>query len=197
MSRPSHLRIVKTAPDEASEPSDDALMALAAGGRAHAFDTLVARHEQRVRRFCGLLTNDEVLARDLSQEVFLKLWATRERYRPEGRLREMLFTFARNLVRSHQRKQALRSVLGLRFGHPEEPATSGDPHEDSERAMLVNRALQQLPEKFRTPLALRFVDDLAYEEIARVIGRTESAARSRVFYGLKALAALLPPEVQP
>jgi RNA polymerase sigma-70 factor (ECF subfamily) len=55
--------------------------------------------------------------------------------------------------------------------------------------------MERLPEKFRVPLALRFVDEMPYEEIARVIGRTTSAARSRVFYGLKELALLLPTEV--
>jgi RNA polymerase sigma-70 factor (ECF subfamily) len=68
--------------------------------------------------------------------------------------------------------------------------------EAADRARLVQAALQKLPEHFRTPLALRFIEELDYEQIAAIIGRTPSAARSRVHYGLQKLAALLPPEVR-
>jgi len=55
-------------------------------------------------------------------------------------------------------------------------------------------ALSQLDEKLRDALVLRYFNDLSYDEIAAVIGRTPSTARSRIFYGLKRLAELLPKE---
>jgi len=67
--------------------------------------------------------------------------------------------------------------------------------EEAQTLALVSAALHRLPDKFRVPLALRFVEGMPYDEIAQVIGRTPSAARSRVFYGLKSLAALVPQEV--
>lgn len=196
MTRPTHLRLVvdAAAPEPGGEASDDALMSLAAAGQLRAFEALVERHEARLRRFCTMLANDEALGRDLAQEVFLRLWETRARYRPTGRLRELLFTVARNLARTHHRRQAVRTLFGLLHA-PAEAEEGPDPLVGSERAALVQAALRRLPEKFRVPLALRFYEELPYDEIARVIGRTESAARSRVFYGLRELAKLLPAQV--
>lgn len=186
-----------THPLHAPALDDDALLQLAATGDVRAFEEIVRRHEQHLRRFCRLLVRDDALARDLAQESFLRVWQVRATYRPEGRLRELLLATARNLCRSHHRKEAVRTLFGLTRAQAEPRVSDGDGLEEKERTVLVARALEQLPEKFRTPLALRFVEELSYEEIARVIGRTESAARSRVFYGLKALAALLPPEMLP
>jgi len=200
MTRPTRgptptLRLVT---DGEAEPGDDALFVLAAAGRTEAFDALVRRHEARLRGHCRSLLGDAALADEAAQETFLKLWNARASYRPDGRFRELLFTIAGNTCRSMGRKAAVRAVFLNFFGH--EPAVTDDAarsHEVSEREVAVRRAIATLPPKFREPLLLRFVEDLPYDEIARVIGRTPSAARSRIHYGLKALADALPAELAP
>jgi RNA polymerase sigma-70 factor, ECF subfamily len=180
------------------EPGDDALMALAAADQSRAYVRLVERYQRRVRGFCRVLLRDEALAHDIAQEVFLKIWKRRAQYRPQGRFKEFLFTVARNECRSAARRRLLPELFGwppsserveLEASAPEDPA--------DERLQIVLAALLRLPEKFRVPLSLRFLEGLDYAQIARVIGRSESAARSRVFYGLKQLAAAVPEEVLP
>ena len=109
-----------------------------------------------------------------------------------------LLTIARNECRSHLRRKWLRQLVFLDAARDEGPPTpSVEPLAlQLERDRLVRRALAQLPEKFRVPLTLRVVEQLDYDEVARVIGRTESAARSRIHYGLKALAEHLPQELR-
>jgi RNA polymerase sigma-70 factor (ECF subfamily) len=197
--RPSpQLRLlVRQEGEPRDEPADDVLMALAAGGDQAAFVRLVKRYERRIRSFCRLLLRDEAQARDVAQDVFLKAWERRAAYRPGGRMKEYLFTIARHHCHSVLRKRAVRAWFGFEHASEEElsvPPPGPDAIAASQTETLVARALQRLPEKFRVPLALRFVEGMAYEEIAQVIGRTPSAARSRIFYGLKALAAILPPE---
>ncbi|HVE87172.1 MAG TPA: sigma-70 family RNA polymerase sigma factor [Myxococcales bacterium] len=195
----AHLRLVKGPPmTDGPAPTDDALMALAAQDDQAAFVSLVRRYERRIRSFCRLLLRDEVQAHDMAQEVFLKVWEKRRAYRPGGRMKEYLFTIARHHCQSAARKRAVRAWLGL-DEVPEEqlqrPPDAVSALEEAQTMALVSAALHRLPEKFRVPLALRFVEGMPYEEIAQVIGRTPSAARSRVFYGLRSLAALLPAEV--
>jgi RNA polymerase sigma-70 factor, ECF subfamily len=194
---PPPLQSVETEP-RVTEPSDDALMVRAAADDSRAFTQLVARHEARVRGFCRMLLKDDAMARDVAQDSFLRLWAGRTGYRPEGRFKELLFTVARNRCRSALRSQKLRAFFGAARAR-EAGEEVGPDHCEAlvveQRSRLVAAAMQRLPEKFRVPLALRFVDEMPYEDIARVIGRTTSAARSRVFYGLKELAQLLPTEV--
>lgn len=200
---PPRLHVV---PSEASAAategarSDDVLMALAAEDRTAAFVELVARYEGKLRAFCGLLVKNDALGRDLAQEVFLKLWSTRDRYRSQGKFRELLFTIARNECRSALRKRRLRRLLGfddeaeLADDAPVDAPRADDALQDEERRIVIRRALESLPEKFRVPLTLRFCEELPYDEIAAVIGKNESTTRSRIFYGLKALEAVLPAE---
>lgn len=123
----------------------------------------------------------------------MKLWRVRMRYRAEGRFLGFLFTLARNTARSTVRRRAVRSWFGL---EQEPTAAPSDRLDRQETTDLVQSALARLPENLRTPLVLRFIEDLSDDDIAQVIGRTPSAARSRVHYGLKALEALLPQEVR-
>jgi RNA polymerase sigma-70 factor (ECF subfamily) len=196
MSGPPKLRLIEGEPEKAAlDPSDDNLMLAAANNDQRAFAILVERHERSLRRFLWSITNDEAAARDLAQETMLKLWVTRERYRAEGRFKAWLYTLARNAARSMMRKRAVRRFIGLE----EQPVLSISPAEtllEKEQTDGITTALSRLPEKFRTPLLLRYVEELEYDDIARVIGRTPSAARSRVHYALKALKALLPEEVR-
>lgn len=201
----AHLRLVKAPPEPTPTPapagqavSDDALMALAAQDDQAAYVSLVRRYERRIRSFCRLLLQDDVAAYDVAQDVFLKVWEKRREYRPNGRMKEYLFTIARHHCQSAARKRTVRAWLGL-DDVPEEqlqhaPAGS-EALAEAQTMALVSAALQRLPDKFRVPLALRFVEGMPYEEIAQVIGRTPSTARSRIFYGLKSLAAILPAEV--
>jgi RNA polymerase sigma-70 factor, ECF subfamily len=197
--RASPLRLVRAPEDAPTASSDDYLMGLVAADQEQAFAELVQRYQPRLQRFCEVLLKDRTAAIDATQDVFSRLWEHRRRYRPQGRLRELLFMMARNHCRSAGRKRWVRSWIPL----DESPSALDvtEPHgtegslERNERQMLVAQALGKLPEKFRIPLALRFLEEMPYEEIARIIGRTNSAARSRIHYGLQELAALLPDEV--
>ncbi|MFT3706300.1 MAG: sigma-70 family RNA polymerase sigma factor [Archangium sp.] len=173
-------------------------MGLAALSDQRAFVELVRRYEAQVRTLCACLTGNEAIAAELAQDTFLEVWNARERYRPEGRFKELLYMVARNRCRSHARKKWWRQWLPFDETPEDSLPTHASPDElraGQERDALVRQALSKLPEKFRLPLTLRYVDELDYAAIARIIERTESAARSRVMYGLQALAALLPPEV--
>jgi RNA polymerase sigma-70 factor (ECF subfamily) len=172
-------------------PSDDLLMLAAAAGDHQAFAALVTRYEPAVRGFCVALARNAVDGDDLAQEVFLRAWAARRRYRAEGRFKPWLFTVARNLCRSRQRRQAIaRLFVSEAWTDPatvdRELAQAASPS-----ARLVRTALAGLEPDVRVPLVLRYFAGLDYDDIARVIGRTPSAARSRVFYGLRRLAALV------
>lgn len=180
------------APDVTAQ-RDDELMRLAREGSTRAFNELVCHYERRVRAFCSCLLKDDEQARDAAQETFLKLWGARNTYRPRGRFREMLLSIARNECRSRRRRNWVRGVLGLRIEPDEMTTASAEVAAlETERDALVRRALRGLPEKFAVPLTLRFVEGLDYASIAAVIGRTESATRSRIHYGLKMLNDVLP-----
>jgi RNA polymerase sigma-70 factor, ECF subfamily len=182
----AYLRSVSAARPDVM--SDDELMHQVQDGAGHAYAELVTRYQGRVRRLCWVLTRDQALARDLAQDAFLQLWNSRASYRANGKWHALLFATARNLaLRAHRRRRFLQTFSFL-LASPEEEVDMPEDLDRLESLANVREALLRLPERFRTPLVLRFVDELSYDDVAQVIGRTPSAARSRVHYGLKALA---------
>ncbi len=122
------------------------------------------------------------------------MWAARGRYRAEGSFRPWLFTVAGNLCRSRRRRQAFARLFVSEVWTPEAARATTD--RDLEQAAspstrLVRAALGGLAPDLRVAVVLRYFAGLDYDEIAEVIGRTPSAARSRVFHGLRRLAAVL------
>lgn len=185
-----------------AKDNDDQLMALVAADHQGAFSTIVERYQDRVRRVCTvLLRGDASAGRDAAQEVFLTLWATRARYRPEGKLKSLLFTIARNHCRKTTRRQRLVSWLGFDdLALDESMADPRDMHKivaDAQLKQLLMAHVHELPDKFRLPLMLRFQEGLDYDDIATVIDSPSSSARSRVHYALKKLIQRLPAEVAP
>ena len=60
-------------------------------------------------------------------------------------------------------------------------------NENNEKAQLIMRAIQQLPEEQRTVLILKEYEGLKFREIAATLDISENTAKSRLYYGLKAL----------
>lgn len=162
--------------------SDDELMALASAGRRDAFAALVTRYAARLGNVCAKFVADARLGEELAQETWLQVWQARARYRPDGRFASYLFTVARNRCRNELRARSLRRQQPGAAA-PELPSDAPE-HLDrlieAERRRRVVAAMASLSPALREALVFRFVEELDYPEIARVIGRSESAVRSRV-----------------
>ncbi len=169
------LRVIEGSDDQEG-PSDDALMLLARAGDTRAFGRLVSRYERRIIRFCSYLCRRPEQAREIAQEVFLRIWKARDRYRAEGRFAAWAFTIARNLCR---RARARARIEALFVPEAPEPVL-GEDGERRQMHALTRASLLSLEPKFREALLLRYVEDLPYEDIARALGLNESTARSRV-----------------
>ncbi len=203
MKKELHLRLIATDTGGlAPVVSDDARMLLAAEGDMRAFSEIVSSNERAVRRFCFGMLGNRAVADEAAQDTFLKLWQERGRYRPCNKFRAYLFSIAKNRCISLLRRRAVVSFMGLDslLHEPASPldgeAFGNSRSERDERDAIIRAAVQRLPSKLRVAVILRFIEDMGYDEIATVIGRSASAARSRVHYGLKALAGSLPEEVR-
>lgn len=168
---------------------DDDLMLLAGGGSRRAFSVLVERYHGRVTGLCANLAGP-ANAEEIAQDVWLRVWAHRERYRCEGKFRLYLYAIARNLSRNRQRA-AHRAEDAARWRLEPEPAAGIDDLVARERRRRVQEALLLLPPGLREAVALRFCEGLPYEDICRIVGARASTVRSRVHLGLERLRAVL------
>ena len=190
-------------PDTASlrAREDGELMMLVRAGLAAALRVLAERHMANLTRFCGKLVVDIHAGQEIAQQTWLQVWAHRARYESQGRFGVFLYTIARNLCRNELRRRA-------RLGSWVDPAAADDrlasvPAEDAthldalllrERKRELLRALAKVPEPQREALLLRFDEELSYEDMAAVLGASESTLRSRVYHGLRVLRAAMPRE---
>jgi len=169
-------------------PSED-LMARIAEGDDDAFETLVDRHQASVLNLIYRFIGDRTQAKDLAQEVFIRVWQAAKTYRPEAKFTTWLYRITANLcfneVKSSCRKKWFsfnRSDKDGEHTFEETLADSSPSAEDilleKERSRQISDALQSLPDNQRMALVLKRYDDLSYEEIARILNCSVSAIES-------------------
>lgn len=194
-----------------AEPSpalhdEPALLSALRRGEETAFERLVASHGARLRVTALRLLRNEDDANDVVQETFLSALKALDAFKGESGIGTWLHRIAVNAalmkIRSRRRTPETRiHDLLPRFGdggnHLEPMARLRDlPDELSARresAAIVRRCVDQLPERYRTALVLRDIEEMDYQEIADVLGMTINATRIRIHRARQALRKLLIP----
>jgi len=129
-----------------------------------------------------MMSGSHVVAEDVTQETFLRIYENRERLLKSDAFKSWLFTIARNQCLNSIRKSG-RSV-GLAPEEMERIEADETPvsrMEKSEQIQFVNRYLEMLKPEYREVIVLREYQNLSYEEIAAVTRSTMSAVKSRLF----------------
>ncbi|HEX3758589.1 MAG TPA: RNA polymerase sigma factor [Kofleriaceae bacterium] len=178
-----------------SDRTDDDLMLLVAGGLRTAFDELVVRHRGRLLRVAVRYVRSPGLAHDVTQSTFLDVYRAAGHYQPRGSFTSFLFRALLNHCRMVQRAAASQDRLlasaAVALADPAGPETAEDRILARERERRVQRALDQLSEKLRAAVVLRYSGDLSYKEIADVLDVPVGTAKRRLFDALEKLRELL------
>ncbi len=141
------------------------------------FADLYGRYAADVYRFALYLTGNRGDAEDITSETFVRVWTSRAPIRTET-VKGYLCTIARNLYLHSLRGRDRHVALP-----PDLPDRSAGPLEQTEQRDALDhvlRRLQQLSEIDRAALLMRALEDLPYEDIARALGVTTSAAKVKV-----------------
>jgi RNA polymerase sigma-70 factor (ECF subfamily) len=177
--------------DTLSELSDEDVMERCATGSEIAFRALVQRYRGRIMNLVSRFINDRDRAEEISQEVFLRVFRNRERYRKSGKFSTWIFTIAVNLtkneIRSRVRHKGTFSLdaleedtggQGLPF-----PDANPLPDENLNRGEIrakVAEALLKLPARYREAVVLRDIEGLSYEEVGQILRIPGGTVRSRI-----------------
>lgn len=162
-------------PVTAAATTDEELIAALQAGHTAALDSLMDRHASALINFCANFTGDRAWAEDIAQESFVTVFHKRHGFKNGARFLPWLFTIARNRSIDFMRRR------GRPLPVPE--TRDRDPHGDvvaEERDTQVRRALRGLPEKFRLPLVLCEIEELPYEDAARIAGCSVKTLSSRL-----------------
>jgi len=157
---------------EHTERTDEELVALMAEGDHGAAATLVSRHQRGLLNFFYRYTNDRLLAEDLAQEVFLRVYKSAPHYEPRTAFTIWLYRVAKNLCFNELKARRVRE-------RPlEQPVGVPTPHEEFDKAQRearIRRAIGVLPDRQRLALILRRFEGLSLTEAAAVLETTPGA----------------------
>jgi RNA polymerase sigma-70 factor (ECF subfamily) len=171
-----------------------------------AFAELVERYQHRLVGIMYHLVGSHDEAEDLAQEVFLRIYRTRQKYTPKAKFGTWLFTIANNLalnvLRDRKRKPRVplaTTETGVQGVRPEEQLAvdkappPGYELQHGELVGVIRKALDDLNERQKMAIVLNKFEDMGYEEIADVMGLSSKAVKSLLSRARgKLRAALLP-----
>jgi RNA polymerase sigma-70 factor (ECF subfamily) len=186
-------------------PSDYDLIQLVRARDPTAFEALLARYREPVRRHLGRILRDDAAAEDVTQEAFLRVWTNADQWNGRGAFKSWLFRIAANLALNHLRtvrrrpQQPLENPPDVFDEEGEELPAPGwlvdtislGPEaalEQSERRRTLRRLVNDLPEEKREVLRLVHDAELELREVAQRLGVPEGAVKSRLHYATKRLA---------
>lgn len=171
--------------------SDEQLVAQVLCGHGADFEALVRRHQGPVYSFLLRMVRDPEEALDLSQEVFLKVFCSLERFDARFRFTTWMYRIASNAAIDQIRRR--RSGASVSLDEPiaedrprprELAAPTPSPHQFLEACEThdhLEDALRRLPAEYRQVLLLRHGSGRRYDEIARITGLPLGTVKNRIF----------------
>lgn len=182
--------------------SERLLIEACRSGDREAFRRLYEIHKDRVYSIALHFSGNESSARDIVQQVFLKLFTKIGEFRSESIFSTWLHRITVNACLDEHRKQRRFISIDAQDGEEEgddnafiETAHSRVTIENDysmiERSALVRRAVGRLKPKLRIAILLKYFEDLSYREMAEALGCSEGTVASRLNRGHKELAGML------
>lgn len=187
------------------EGEDSELVSRILAGEGDLYTVLVERYKIRLYRFVERYTNDAEDARDVTQDVFVKVYGALDSYDPRYKFSTWLFRIAGNAAIDHLRRRRVRTLpleappTSEGESRPIDPRDDRpDPLEDLSRRRLrkaLDEAIERLPDDYRELISLRHYGEMPYEEIATLKGMPLGTVKNKLFRARQALRDLLPPDV--
>ena len=185
--------------------------ALTAGLRAgdeQVFETLVRTYGGRLLAVAGRMLHEEEDARDAVQEAFINAFRSRHTFKGDAQISTWLHSIVVNValmkLRTRRRKpeESIQDFLP-RFlpdqHHAEHFPSWTEPVDVAlsrkETAEMVRKAIEELPETYRTVVLLRDIEGLSTEETAKLVDTTPNAVKIRLHRGRLALRTLIAPHL--
>jgi RNA polymerase sigma-70 factor (ECF subfamily) len=202
-----HPGLLQATPETVNIPSnsnfagmdDAAIMLELRAGNMDAFDILLAKYRKPIIHFMFRMVHNQAVAEELAQEVFLRIYRSRETYRAEARFSTWLYRIATNLGVNHARDtRRERSASTVYLDEPDaETGTTPDVADTTpsaeasmlsrERMNAIRQHVMALPERQRTAVLMHKYEGLDYKQIGEVLKLSESATKSLLFRAYQTL----------
>ncbi len=188
--------------DKRSSGSDDPkLVRRCLRGDRKAFETIVRKYQQSMLNYVSRMVREREMALDVSQEVFLRAYASLPSYRPEYKFSTWLFRIASNYLIDHWRKKKIAVISldqpldeeedGCYLQVADETASIVLDLERKELRVKLERAMDRLPVHLKELFVWRHVTGMSYEEMADIKKLPVGTVKNRVFQAKEMMRELL------
>jgi len=184
----------------AADPaSDAAIMLRVAAGDETGFNYLVEKYHRAMIHFLFRMVHNQAVAEELAQEVFLRVYRSRESYRAEAKFTTWLYRIATNLAVNYARDtKHERAAQNVYLDVPDdETGTTPEVADDEpsveqrllrdERMAAIRKHVMALPERQRMAVLMHKYQGLDYRQIGDVLKLSESATKSLLFRAYQTL----------
>ncbi len=162
--------------------------------RERAFQTLMELHKERVYWVCRRVVKNHEEANDVTQNVFLKVYKSLDRFNEQSRFFTWVYRIAMNESINCIRSKKIRHSVGLDTLIQEAEGAETQPIESLKQAETkqhIQEAVASLPEKQREVFEMRYYDELSYEEIAEILNTSIGGLKANYFHAFKKIEAFL------
>lgn len=182
---------------------DAAVMLELKAGNMTAFDFLLQKYRRPIIHFMVRMTRNQAVGEELAQEVFLRVYRSRETYRAEARFSTWLYRIATNLGVNHARDTRHERTASTVYLDDSDPETGTSPDvADStplaeatmlreERMTAIREFVMALPERQRMAVLMHKYEGMDYKQIGDVLKLSESATKSLLFRAYQTLRGTL------
>jgi RNA polymerase sigma-70 factor (ECF subfamily) len=168
----------------AQDPDGDLVEKFQEGDQL-AFNQLVLKYRSRVMGIAARMLGDRVEAEDLAQDVFVKVYHGLKTFHGDALFSTWLYRITANSCLNHRKKRRHRDQCNHVVDDPGPMVSthSSNPHnllEKKELKIILEKAIQALPQEQKVVLILRDIEGLSYEEIAESLNIELGTVRSRL-----------------
>jgi RNA polymerase sigma-70 factor (ECF subfamily) len=182
-----------------SQLTDAEIMLRVRQGDDIGFNYLISKYQRQIVHFMFRMVHNQAVAEELAQEVFLRVYRSRETYRAEARFSTWLYRIATNLGVNHARDtKHERAAQNVYLDQPD-PETGSTPDVADatpnvefellrdERLRAIRAHVLELPERQRTAVLMHKYQGMDYKQIGEVLKLSESATKSLLFRAYQTL----------
>ncbi|MFH1227012.1 MAG: sigma-70 family RNA polymerase sigma factor [Planctomycetota bacterium] len=170
-----------------SNTADVVLVSRAQANEKSAYEELIHRHSRLVWSVVYGIVRDTAWTEAVVQETFLKGWQAISSLRETANFRAWLVTIAKNNAFRHNSANARREEVLSDVAY-EAAKNAGAVNQDAESLrQQLHKALTEMPEQYRVPITLRYLEGMSYNEIAETLGLTDGSLRGLLSRGIKLL----------
>jgi len=162
--------------------TDEELVLRCIEGDSSAFEKIVTKYKKLVYSVVYKMISDRDEVNDVSQEVFIRLYKSLEKYNPEYKMSTWIVKITSNLCLDTLRKKKQDTVpLDDAIGVSSSVDTPEETFIKGQRTLLIKNAINELPEKYKILIILFHNNGMSYEEMTKVLNEPMSIIKNRLY----------------